>query len=142
MLSLFHGYPLVDWWSSFSAALPRMNAYYRLTLIIAADTLTVACAGSAIVSIQASAIMTNALLLIAAVQAFVVTIGDLYWIPTVVLGFALLTLQLSNTEAAHRYTTAAATLPALIAAAIIAAGAGLLLATVGPRHRRVTGDEQ
>jgi hypothetical protein len=141
VLSLFHGYPLLDWWHSFSAALPRMNVYYRLALIAVADALTVACAGSSIMSMQATAIMTNTLLLIAAVQLFVMGFGDLYWVPAVVLGFALLTLQLSNSDAARRYETATAGKPALIAAAIIAAGAGLLLAAVGPRHVRVTGDE-
>ena len=141
VLSLFHGYPLLDWWHSFSAALPRMNIYYRLALIAVADTLTVACAGSSIVSIQATAIMTNTLLLVAAVQLFIMGFGDLYWVPAVVLGFALLTLQLSNSDAARRYELATAGTLGLIVAAVLAAVAGLLLAAIGPRHVRVTGDE-
>lgn len=141
ILSLLHGYPLLEWWHSFSAALPRMNTYYRLALIAVADALTVACAGSSIVSIQATAIMTNTLLLIAAVQLFVVGFGNLYWVPAVMLGFALLALQLSNTDAARRYEVATTGKPALIAAAVLAAGVGLLLAAVGPRRVRVTGNE-
>lgn len=141
LLALFHGYALLDPWSTFSSSVVRYGFWFRFRLSASAITVSLLAVLPLAVASTTLPIVTNSAALLAATQISVAAIGEHYWLPTSVLGFLLLSLHMSSVSTAQTISAwyERGTVQALSGAALIAAA--FVYAALGPRRSGYSGDE-
>jgi hypothetical protein len=141
LLALFHGYALLDPWSTFSSSAVRYGFWFRLRL--SAFVITVSSLATLPLAVASATlpIVTNTATLLAVTQVAVAVVGEHYWLPASVVGFLILSLYMSSASMAQTITSWYDRDEVKILGGVALLVAALGYSILGPRRGGYSGDE-